>query len=371
MARLIGPNEAVTIGPTETTTFQGLAVQGELTVEGRLVVEPAQVTATATDTDAGTSTTTRNRRLASTSADTDAGTSTATRERVLTTRRSLTVASGETQTITSGTVVEKDDVEVSGRLVVEGDLIVTDGLQDADSAVSPLTRERPLQSESADTDSSTALAREVRTITATAVDTDSATISLQRLRKLLTAATDSDSAQVTTKRVRDLLGSGTDADTTLAVLLPRSQFTDPRAAGIDILEQTYNWPAAKPDVKRGEAVPWKSRENTTQPRVYVTKPTSDELDRFSADGRDLTEDETVRFDIWILDGEHPDELARQYRNQIINRLYKYSNDNYSNTEFQEVQPTNSTDFRAQSSGRQTDHYIYTIEVDWHRLVTRV
>jgi hypothetical protein len=137
------------------------------------------------------------------------------------------------------------------------------------------------------------------------------------------------------------------------------------------LEQTYNWPAAKPDVKRGESVPWKSRENTVEPRIYVAKPTSDELDGFSADGVALTEDETIRFDIWILEGKNPDELARQYRNQVINRLYQYSNDNYSNTEFQEVQPTNSTDFRAQSSGRQTDHYIYTIEVDWHRLVNRV
>ena len=309
-----GTTETVPSGTTKKTRGV-LTVEGTLVVEGRVQVVET-VTATATDADRGSST--------------------ATRERVLTTRRSLTVASGETQTIPSGETLEKDDVQVSGRLVVEGDLIVTDGLQDADNASSPLTRERALQSESADADSSTALAREVRTITATAVDTDGATIPLQRLRKLLTTATDSDTASVTARRIRDLVGTSTDVDTARAVLLPRSRFTDPRAAGIDLLEQTYNWPAAKPDIKRGESVPWKSRENATGPRIYVTKPTGDELDRFSADGESLTEDETVRFDIWILDGEHPDELARQYRNQIINRLYKYSNDNYSNTEFQEV-----------------------------------
>jgi len=364
-----GTTETVPSGTTKKTRGV-LTVEGNLVVEGRVQVVET-VTATAADADSSTSTTTRVRDLASASLDADSSTSLTTRTRTLTTKRSLNVKSGETETIASGTTAEKDDVQVAGRLVVEGNLIVTDGLQDADTSINALTRRRLLDSESDDADSSQALAREVRTITAQADDAGSAIISLQRLRKLLTNASDADSASVTTRRVRDLVGDGTDVDASVAVLLPRSRFTDPREAGVDLLEQTYNWPDAKPEVKRAESVPWKSRENTIKPRIYVQKPTSDELDRFSADGSDLTEDETVRFDIWIVDGDNPAELARQYRNQVVNRLYKYSNDNYSNTEFQYIQPTNSTDFRAQTSSRQTDHYIYTIEVDMHRLVERV
>jgi len=366
MPKLIGPTETVTIGPTETERFRNVTVEGTLTVEGELSVIP-ELTATATDVDTSTTTTTRERDLATESVDVDSGTSLATRTRDLTTILRFVVESGTTETIEADETKTTNEVTVEGDLTVEGTLNVDRATYDSDAVQSDLLRERKLVFDATDTDTSSATAELVRELIAQATDTDASSQELTRLRNLLADPVDADSASATTTRVRALVASASDTDASLAVLIPRSRETDPRALAIDIMEQTYNWPNDKPDVFRSEEIPQKAKQNNSDPAIYVHKPSSGEIERFSADGIDMTEDESVELHVWILDTTNPERSAREYRNEIVNTFAEYTNDNYGNTEFHRIEPTNSTDFRQEHIARQTDHYIYSVEIDTHRL----
>jgi hypothetical protein len=73
----------------------------------------------------------------------------------------------------------------------------------------------------------------------------------------------------------------------------------------------------------------------------------------------------VRLDIWVLGNQSE---AREYRNRVIDVFQDYMNDNFTRTEFHDVDPQESTDFRHQKVTRQTDHYIYSVEIEFERLV---
>jgi hypothetical protein len=155
---------------------------------------------------------------------------------------------------------------------------------------------------------------------------------------------------------------------TLTVMIPTSSKTDSRAMAKEILETNTDWPDADPIIEFNEDVPQKAKENTQDPAIYIMKSVGDELERFSAAFGELTEDETVNMMVWILGDTESESnrLARQYRNEIVNIFREYMNDNYTNIEFHRAEPSNTTDFREQSIARQTDHYIYGVEVDTHR-----
>jgi hypothetical protein len=127
----------------------------------------------------------------------------------------------------------------------------------------------------------------------------------------------------------------------------------------------------EPDVYKWEATTMKQKQNTTTPTVYVHRPDSDDVTRFDGNSEDMTEDETLRVSVWVLESTpnfDADDLARAYRNDILNLLKSYLRDNYENTEHQFIEPDTTTDFRPQNNNRRTDHYIYTVEVDTHRLL---
>ena len=157
---------------------------------------------------------------------------------------------------------------------------------------------------------------------------------------------------------------------TLTVMIPTSSETDSRAMAKDILESNTDWPDSEPIIEYNEDVSHKSKENTQDAAIYIMKRDSDELERFSADFGDLTEDETVTMMIWVLGDSQTNSqrLARQYRNEVVNVFRAYMNDNYTNIEFHRAEPSNTTDHRQEHITRQTDHYIYGVEVDTHRLL---
>ena len=353
MTYIIGDAESQTIGDAESLTVGPvLQVSGELQVSGDLTVNNVrELDATAEDVDSSQTPLTRIRELQSTSADVDSSTATATRIRELAAGQRLLVGDGTTVQIDAPTT--EHSAVVSGRLVVTSDLTINNEAQPAQ-----------------DSDTSRAATTREREIAAQASDIDSAVTPLTRIRELQATASDLDVAATTTERIRILVANAEDGDSATTVFLPITEATDSRRAIIDILSNIEQWPGQKPIVKPIEDTTPKTRQNTTQPAIYAHKPVGDELTRFSAESLALEEDETVELYIYILQTEDktpPERAAREYRNRVINVLSAYMNDNYTRTEFLYLEPSGATDARASTIARQTDHYVYTVEIDTHRL----
>jgi len=251
----------------------------------------------------------------------------------------------------------------------DGSLFVARVLQatasDSDSISIELDRVRDLVAIANDSDIADAQGFIGTNLSATASDSDSATSELTRTRLLDADATDTDNAQATAERVRFVAADASDSDSAQTVFLATSQSTDPRQATIDLIGGTGGWPDTEPELYLNEEVPHKSKENNADPAIYVHQPTSGPTERFSAEGGTLNEIETVRLDIWVLGNQSE---AREYRNRVIDVFQDYMNDNFTRTEFHDVDPQESTDFRHQKVTRQTDHYIYSVEIEFERLV---
>jgi hypothetical protein len=356
MSQTIDSGTTTTVASGDTLTVQRtLTVEGELEVEGLVTVNNKRdLKATAVDNDSITTALQRLRELATTPVDTDSATSTATRIRFLTAGRKIDVNSGDTRTIT--TLTTEARAEVNGRLIVEDTLTLngeTNPAQDQDTSTAPLTRQRDLR-------------------VADVFDTDSATGILQRQRFLDATGVDADTAQSVATRVRFLTATATDEDEATTIFFPISLKADARAAIVDILDTFNVWPCATPRIEFTEDVPHKGKENYPDPAIYVATEGSDTVERFSADGDSLQERKTVSLDIWVLDScneQTPASIAEEYRRRVINILSAYMNDNFDRTEFHNIEPVASTDFRQEHIARQTDHYIYTVEVETERLET--
>lgn len=358
MTLTIAGGESITIGPTDSQTIQReLIVSGELTVQGNLVVNNVrELLATGSDGDVATTPLTRLRSLQTPATDTDSATVTTTRVRSLIAGRTLTVPP------TTTTIISTDQTEHSA--TVEGELTVT----------AQLTLNGIAQP-AADADVSPAQLSRKRALATTAADADSAISIATRLRLLqVGVAGDSDTAQAAAQRSRGLLARANDVDAATTVFLPISNRSDSRAAVIELLDNFGSWPGTRPEIKPIEATTPKTRENTRTPTIYAHKPTADTIDRFSSEGLEYTEGETVELYIYILetnDETPPRRAAREYRNRVINALSAYLNDNYTRTEFLSIEPVGATDRRGQTTTRQTDHVVYTVEIETQRLTQLV
>lgn len=144
-----------------------------------------------------------------------------------------------------------------------------------------------------------------------------------------------------------------------------SDATDPTDAVIDILvdSDTSEWSFPKPSIERYEDVPVKSRENAQADYLYVHSPTEMTLERFSADPVVQTEDGSAQILVYAL----AEARARQHARDSVTILRGYMNDNYAATEYHDIEPTAIIDNRAQKIARQTDHYIYAVDVEMERI----
>jgi hypothetical protein len=132
------------------------------------------------------------------------------------------------------------------------------------------------------------------------------------------------------------------------------------------------WTYGEPVVEKYESTSIKAKNNRTETAIYIHKPDSDGIDRFSASQDPLLEQiDTIRLTVWYLgsasDTPPSDKIAKQYRDDIIDIARTYMNDNFTDTTFHNLEPTDATDFRHQNISRQTDHYIYGVTVEVDRL----
>ena len=140
---------------------------------------------------------------------------------------------------------------------------------------------------------------------------------------------------------------------------------DPVDAIVDILNatDTSEWSNTKPSIYRHDEVASKERENKQDDAVYVRSLATMELDRFSADNAEQTEDGQIQVLVYTLDANRSNQHARD----IVEILQNLMNDNYTETGFLSVEPTGLADNRAAKVTRQTQHFIYLVEVETHRL----
>jgi len=359
-SQVIGDAESLTVGPV-------LQVSGDLQVSGNLTVDNVRnLTGAASDGDNASAITTRSRALQSQASDSDDGSAIATRVCALTTQAS--------------------DSDSATTIATRTQLLTTSA-SDADSLIATTTRSRSLSAPASDADSATAVASVAGGFFVQSADADQATASLRQQRTLTTSASDADSLIATASVTRPLAASGTDSDAAvgiysqqIAVGVPGSdadsaraqitipQITDPKDAILSLLSQATQWPGSKPLLKRIEETTPSERQHTTAPAIYAHKPVSDELTRLSADA-DLIETETVQLYIYTLDGEgrDPHKRCREYRTRVIQILQQYMDDNYTDTAFGSIEPVGATDARDGTIHRQTDHFIYAVDVETRRL----
>jgi hypothetical protein len=140
---------------------------------------------------------------------------------------------------------------------------------------------------------------------------------------------------------------------------------DPVDAIVEILNatDTSEWTNSKPEIYRHDEVASKERENKQDDAVYVRSLATMELERFSADNAEQTEDGSIQVLVYSLDEDRSNQHARD----IVEILQSLMNDNYDQTGFLSVEPTGLADNRAAKVTRQTRHYIYLVEVETHRL----
>ena len=129
------------------------------------------------------------------------------------------------------------------------------------------------------------------------------------------------------------------------------------------------WTLETPEIDYWDDVPHKGKENRANPAIYVHSSGADSIDRFSADKGSTHEIESVLASVWTLGSTDSESrrYARKYRDDLIRIAENYMNDNFGDTEFHNIEPIESNDFRGQHLPRQTDHYIYTVEIEAERL----
>lgn len=141
----------------------------------------------------------------------------------------------------------------------------------------------------------------------------------------------------------------------------------PVNAIVDILDGTpaTDWTLTTPSVYR-----WHERSERErgpgqgQPlELHCWMPTTSTLTRMSADRETLQEDSTVEIHVMSLDEGETITTARD----VIHILSEYMDEQQTNTNYVDFQPSSVEDFREAKLSERTDHYVYVVECELERL----
>lgn len=134
---------------------------------------------------------------------------------------------------------------------------------------------------------------------------------------------------------------------------------------IDLLDGsgTGDWQNANPSVQAVSEVSQSGMENNPDPTLYVWSPVSTSYSEFDAEGSRLVEDRSVEIMVWTLNRVE----TGQYYNDLVDYLSQYMRDNYSNTNWHKITPSEGNDYRSEKITQKTDHYVATLQVDLNNL----
>ena len=144
-----------------------------------------------------------------------------------------------------------------------------------------------------------------------------------------------------------------------------SSADDPVETIRDILDatDTTNWTNTKPNILRLDDSTPKGRENEQDDTIYIRSTATVDLDRFSADPVEQTEDASVDILVYTLD----DTRGKDHTRDILEFMRDFMNDNFEQTGWHDIQPTNVTDTRGSRIERQTNHFVFVVEVELERI----
>lgn len=125
------------------------------------------------------------------------------------------------------------------------------------------------------------------------------------------------------------------------------------------------WTGDTPDV-----FAWWERAQTERgpgqgqpPELYVSQLTGAPIQRLSADNALLQEEPVVEIWVYSLSEGVTAQLARD----VIQYMSEFMDDQAQHLPFVDVVPSAVEDFREQKVRRQTDHFVYQVEVSMERL----
>ena len=147
-----------------------------------------------------------------------------------------------------------------------------------------------------------------------------------------------------------------------------SSSRDPVDAITDLLEaaSTDTWTNTRPEIYRLDTTTPAARQNQTKDTLYVRQLTDMSLERFGVDPGEQdeqTETGSVQVEVHSLTEGNAQTLARD----VIGYLKTFMSDNYTKTAFLFIEPETLNDGRISRVTRQTDHYIYQIDLTTERL----
>jgi len=143
---------------------------------------------------------------------------------------------------------------------------------------------------------------------------------------------------------------------------------DPVDALVEILEAagTGEFRNTKPEIYKLHETTPKGRQNNRNDALYILESAGTDLNRFGVfpNQRDSqTEDGHVQCYLYSLN----EQRVKTQAQDVVNYLRVYISDNYSKSDFLNIEPTNISDRRASSIARQTDHYVYVVDIQTERL----
>lgn len=133
---------------------------------------------------------------------------------------------------------------------------------------------------------------------------------------------------------------------------------------VDLLqgEPDNTWTDGAVEVYQWQETDAKGRKGIDR-GLYVWSPVETSLDKFSADGDHLDQQDQIE----IVIGTYGKTETARLIEDTIDVMGQYIDDNHSNVNFRSVEPTAATDDRANTILRKTDHYTGTVTVQLENL----
>lgn len=146
-----------------------------------------------------------------------------------------------------------------------------------------------------------------------------------------------------------------------------SSDSEPVDMVIDLLSgsSASDWSGVKPETYAYFEIAQSERgpNDNQPPHLYVWNPTGGNISPISGDYTSLDETQTVEIQVWSLTATE----CKQYKQDLINYLALYGNDNEGQTLFHRIRPTTKDDLRSEKQARRTNHFVMTVEVDCRKL----
>jgi len=104
---------------------------------------------------------------------------------------------------------------------------------------------------------------------------------------------------------------------------------------------------------------YNSRTQYSGTAVYLWSPLESDISKFSADGDNFRQDDTVECVVMALNRTDTATIAAE----IAENISEYYADNEVNTNFTEIRPINISDNRHESQPERSDHFIATVQIE--------